>query len=815
MSGKAPSGEAPSGKAARGAGKAEAPPLDLRLTGPAAVVWAVTALLLCLHGSHTDAMFVGAGGFAFGAALLLRRVRWRSAGALLLSAAAACLSTGLAGVALHRGPVAELARTGLPAEVRLLVNTDPHTRDDDGSTALRAAVVRVGGTSTHSPVAVVVRGPHAGAWLGLLPSTEVSVTARARPPGPNATPDLVATLLTTDQPRVLGPPNAVERAAGSLRAGLRRAVAPLDPDERALLPGLVDGDSSAMTADLDDVFSATDLGHLVAVSGSNLSILMVLLIGRASRARTPERGGLAARLGLRLRVGAVGGVLLICGFVVLSRPEPSVLRASATGLVMLLGLATGRRAAPLPALSGATLLLILADPALALSYGFALSALATAGLITVGPRWTAAFHRHGVPERFAEPLGAAAAVQAWIGPLLVLRAARISLVSIPCNLLAELCVAPATVLGFAALAAAPVSLTLAQWIARVAGLPAAALIALARFGASLPGAEIAWPGGWWGAMLLVGVTCALVAAATVLRHPVVAGVLALALVLALLRPAPLTRFATGWPPEGWRLVACDVGQGDALVLSSGEEPSTALLVDAGPDPHAVDACLRSLDVTTLSLVILTHDHADHVEGLPGVLRDRRVGAIETTTVDDPPAEYARVRRWAAANGVPVLHASRGESRSLGRLSWQVLWPEAGRLPPHGPNNASVALLVTLALGDPGSHLPPLRIALLGDLEPPAQQLLLADLSAYPQLRGVDVLKVAHHGSAKQDPALLAALHPRLALISVGADNTYGHPAPSTLHLLHAFGATVLRTDVSGDLAVLDSSGQLAVAVRKE
>ncbi|WP_370109957.1 ComEC/Rec2 family competence protein [Streptacidiphilus sp. MAP12-33] len=781
----------------------------MRLVGPAVVVWGLTAVLLPLRGGHTGWVLGGAGvAGVLGLALLLGRVRPRLLAALLLSAAAAACSTGLAGAALARGPVPELAHSGRAAELRVTVATDPQRRPADGNVVLRAVVDAVAGALTRTPVRLVVRGPASAAWLRLLPSTQVVLTARARPVPPDGPPDIAATLLTADQPRVLVGPDLPQRAAGALRAGLRQAVAPLPEDERALLPGLVDGDTSAMTPDLDEAFLATDLTHLTAVSGSNLSIMMVLLIGRASRARTPERGGLAARLGLPLRGAAFAGALLTVAFVVLCRPEPSVLRAAATGLVMLLGLATGRRGSPLPALAGATLVLILADPALARSYGFALSALATAGLVTVGPRWAEALRAHGCPPRLAEPLAAAAAAQAWCGPLLVLRSGRLSLVAVPCNLLAELCVAPATVLGFAALAVAPVWLTGARWVARVAAVPVWALIQVARLGAALPGAETDWPVGWVGAALLIAVTCALVAAAALLRRPLTAAFLTLCLLLVLLRPPPLTRLATGWPPSGWRLVACDVGQGDALVLSPGGDPGTAVVVDAGPDPHAVDGCLRALGVAVIPLVILTHDHADHVEGLPGVLHDRRVGAVETTTVDEPPAEYARVRRWTAEAGVPLIRAVRGERRALGALWWEVLWPPSaatGEAVPAGPNNASVALLVTL---------PGLRIALLGDLEPPAQQRLLAALAEAPGgVPGVDVLKVAHHGSAKQDPALIGALHPRLALLSVGRDNRYGHPAATTLRLLRVLGTTVVRTDQQGDLAVLLVNGALAVAVR--
>ncbi|MDF9813196.1 beta-lactamase superfamily II metal-dependent hydrolase [Streptomyces sp. SPB162] len=194
------------------------------------------------------------------------------------------------------------------------------------------------------------------------------------------------------------------------------------------------------------------------------------------------------------------------------------------------------------------------------------------------------------------------------------------------------------------------------------------------------------------------------------------------------------------------------------------------------------------------------NHADHVDGLAGVLRGRQVGAIETTTLDEPSEQAAFVRRQAAAARIPVVRAAAGERRRLGGLEWQLLWPPAtpGALPDNGPNDASVVLLVRTA---------GLTFLLLGDLEPPAQRQLLATV---PELPRVDVLKVAHHGSAYQDPALLSRLRPRLALISCGADNPYGHPAPRTLSALRAQGARVLRTDTDGTIAV---TGDRADALR--
>lgn len=138
------------------------------------------------------------------------------------------------------------------------------------------------------------------------------------------------------------------------------------------------------------------------------------------------------------------------------------------------------------------------------------------------------------------------------------------------------------------------------------------------------------------------------------RRPWICAAAGLLLVLAVLRPVPLTRIMTGWPPPGWAFALCDVGQGDAMVLMAGE--GAGVVIDAGPDPRAVDRCLRDLAVTRVPLVVLTHFHADHVRGLPGVLRGRAVGAIQTTSLEEPPEQAAFVRRTAAAARVPTLRA---------------------------------------------------------------------------------------------------------------------------------------------------------------
>jgi competence protein ComEC len=254
----------------------------------------------------------------------------------------------------------------------------------------------------------------------------------------------------------------------------------------------------------------------------------------------------------------------------------------------------------------------------------------------------------------------------------------------------------------------------------------------------------------------------------------------------------------GWPPDGWFLIMCDVGQGDALLVRTGE--GEALVVDAGPDPDAVDSCLDSAAVDTVPAVVLTHFHADHVRGLSGVLRGRSVAQVLTTPILEPIEEAMTVQALLADADIPVEAVTAGDARSVGDATWQVIWPrrriDAGSV----PNNASLVLSLAVA----GR-----RVLLSGDIEPEAQAAIAADLRRDP----FDVVKVPHHGSRYQSPLLTTWAPAPVALISVGADNDYGHPAPETIAAWAAVGALIGRTDRDGDVAVVSTGDGLGVVTR--
>jgi competence protein ComEC len=764
---------------------------DVRLAGPAIFAW-VGAFLATSGQPSGIALLVACALLVVAAGAVARRGGWVAV-ACILGLIAGLGMGGLRWSGLRVDQVDRLARAGATARVMLVVAGDPapHAGRTHGSQRRGVDLIAVPARMTaltargrvvkmRLPILVLAVQPDSlDNWRRLLPGQRLTARVVLRPAEPGE--PLSAVALARSPPDLLGRPPLVQRAAGRLRSGLRHAVVRLPAGPRGLLPGLVVGDTSRMPPQLVDDFRTAGLTHLVAVSGANVAIVVgfVLLVARW--------------LGTRGRWLPLLGAVATAGFVVLARPQPSVLRAAVMGGVALLALATGRRRTSLGALGAAVLLLVLVDPWLARSYGFVLSTLATAALVVLAPGWTAALRARGLPVGVAAAVAVPLAAQAVCGPVVAMLAGQVSLVAVLANLLAAPAVAPATVLGVLATVVSVVSSRLASLVADGAALPAWWIVTVAERSASAPMASIGWSTSVASALVLAGLTVVLAAAVRRLsRRPR----LALACVVLVAVGAVVVASSPGWPPRGWLLVACDVGQGDGLVLSAGA--AGAVVVDAGPDPRLMDRCLRRLGVHTIVMVVLSHFHADHVEGLPGVLHGRRVGEIVVSPYGEPATERARVLSWAAAAKVPVRVVAVGERVTAGPLAWRVLWPRR-IIEGEGsaPNNASIVMLVD-TLG--------VRLLLLGDVEPPAQRALLTTWAAGP----VDVLKVAHHGSAYQSPQLLAAVRPRVALISVGAGNDYGHPARRTLRALRRLGAVVRRTDRDGTVAVVGPAARLRV-----
>jgi competence protein ComEC len=226
-----------------------------------------------------------------------------------------------------------------------------------------------------------------------------------------------------------------------------------------------------------------------------------------------------------------------------------------------------------------------------------------------------------------------------------------------------------------------------------------------------------------------------------------------------------------------------------------------VLVDSGPDVVAVDRCLDRLGIDALPLVLQSHLDADHVGGLAGALSGRDVGVVATATLSPADDRVGALDRLVARAGGKRAVLVPGDRRRVGGVAVEVLAPDPARATASAaPNDLSMVARVTVR---------GVRILFTGDLGAQAEARLV---SSGIDLRA-DVLKVPHHGSRDADPAFLAASGARVALISVGADNTYGHPTAWTLRRLARDRMQIHRTDREGDLAVVGSARSWGVAVR--
>jgi competence protein ComEC len=307
---------------------------------------------------------------------------------------------------------------------------------------------------------------------------------------------------------------------------------------------------------------------------------------------------------------------------------------------------------------------------------------------------------------------------------------------------------------------------------------------------------VPWPSGVAGGIELAAVV---VIAVRLCRRARPRALCAVAAGLALVIQIPVRSVTSGWPPTGWLVVACDVGQGDAVALNSG--PGQAVLIDAGPEPVAVDRCLRALGIRHIPLLVVTHAHLDHVGGLSGALHDRQVDRVLTSPLRDPMGGYRLESAVLGSRGLVAGSVVSGTAVDVGAVHLDFLGPRhvfAGTR--SDPNNSSVIVRATLH----GR-----RVLLAADAEVDAQDDLLA---AGVDLRA-DILKVPHHGSAYSDPSFLQATHAALGLVSVGAGNDYGLPSPLLIAELGRLAMVTRRTDQDGDIAVVDGGKGLTTVVR--
>jgi competence protein ComEC len=755
--------------------------IDLRVVVPAAVAWVVAIVILPNPGAILPvaicawicaAICIGLARFAHRPVFVVLAVA-ASAVALVATAAFAHADARRPAFLSHSSHI----------ESAQIVANQTITRS---TRHFGATLIRVGDRTLSVPVMVFDGSPKHRVEIGSTLRVSGSMTATA--PG-----DEVSFLVFAGGPATLlqHPPWYLAWANG-LRSEFAWASTAMPGDGGALLPGLAIGDTVAVSPSLSDAMKAASLTHLTAVSGANCALLigLVMLVGKAA--------------GMRRGVRVAIALAILLGFVVLVTPQPSVLRAGVMSTLVLIALARGRPIGGLPVIGVAVLVLLTIDPWLAINYGFALSVLATAGLMLLSAP-IAGVLRRWLPGWLALLIAVPVAAQVACQPVLILLTPSLPLYGVLANMLAEPASPAATVLGLLACILLPVLPPVGHVLTAVAWLPAAWIAAVARFCAGLPGAKLPWLDGLLGAALLVVITALLLALVLGRLSPRWRRLVALALASTLVCMVAITGVSRivqqlGRPAD-WQIADCNIGQGDAMIVRSAGKVA---LMDAGPSEPLLSACLDTLGITHLDLLVLSHYDLDHVAGTPAV-----DGMVDRVIVgpSSGQARDAELIRGLLDGGARVDRVSEGLTGVLGDLKWSVLWPPA-RLPDDiQPGNEACVTVLFEPIGQcPGGCLSSMFV---GDLDENAQNQLLA---ANPRLPRLDVIEVAHHGSADQSAELYKRVDAAVGVIGVGRDNRYGHPTRHLLDILASVGTLPARTDTEGLvlLAPGDRAGTVTV-----
>ena len=563
----------------------------------------------------------------------------------------------------------------------------------------------------------------------------------------------VAATVVAKEIYVLQSPSGVMGALTHIRLQFRAEVARLGGEPAALIPGIVIGDTSLQSPEFADVMRRAGLSHLTAVSGANFAIVSAFLLWCIQF--------FVRRRGMRILVVAI----FLSLFVALVGPSPSVLRAAAMASVLMFARANGNESLSATSLAAAIGILLLLDPFQAFEPGFILSVLATGALIFLAPSIEEYLSRW-IYRWLAALIAVPTAATVVCAPYIIYLSGELSTGTVFFNLLVAPVIGPLTILAFVAAMIAIPFPTLAHIVLICAYPFARWIVSVAHLSASAP-TIIAAP--------VTLVTAFLVLLLIFKRY----GIQPIMLFCASLF---LVRFLI--PSPTWTVAQCDVGQGDALLINLGD--GEGLLFDTGPDPRLLDRCLHRFRITSLPLVVLTHMHADHYGGL-SVLARYRVGEIWTNAEPTSPIPQGEFERAPHR----VVHT--GEERTIKGASLQVLWPDQSSsdfatLPGDGSaeNDKSIVTLINLK----GSS-----ILVTGDIEPPVQELLLRE-SRLPE---ITIMKIPHHGSRYQDETFIT--RSKIALISVGVGNSYGHPGSSTIQALHQAKIRTYRTDQDGAIAI--------------
>jgi competence protein ComEC len=592
--------------------------------------------------------------------------------------------------------------------------------------------------------------------------------------------------LTSAKPRSLHPKRAADSETTPVRktfferAQLRasHSIEQLFGSDAPMAKALLIADQHQIPPEMRDRYARSGMVHMLSISGLHVAIVAgtVLLVMQAVR--------------IPRNLASLLGVLLTAFYVaVIGAPPPAVRSAVMLGAVAA-SRATQRPSSPWAGLAiGAFVPLIV--PRTILDLGYQLSVAGICGLIASGTlaRRVIPKSLDGAKKKIAKELLTSLVATVISAPLIAWYFGRISIIAPAANLAAGPVIAVLQPTLFLALALAPLR-PVAQFFADAAHPMLVLFDGIATAGAAVPGASIdVVP-----SLVTVAVGSIAVAAfigACIARYPARPVITAVAS-LGVIAWAPIFPLPHS---SGMEMHVLDVGQGDAVLVRS--DKGRWIIFDAGRIWSTGDAG-RSIIVPyimsrggSVAAFILSHAHADHVGGAESVIRKLHPGVFWDAAFPQGSGVYSATLHAAAESGIPWKRVHENDTMRVDGVLVRFLAPDsAWTASLADPNEAS-----TIALVEYGST----RILFMGDAERAEEGWLLRHASA--RLRA-DVLKVGHHGSSTSstDP-FLAAVAPALAVISVGADNLYGHPSADVLASLGRAGARVVRTDISGTVIV--------------
>ena len=561
-------------------------------------------------------------------------------------------------------------------------------------------------------------------------------------------------------------------------------------DVYGLFLALLTGEKDELSDSTVSSMKAAGVYHTVAVSGMHVSILM----------------GFVSLLIRRRRLRALTGIPLALCFLLLIGSAPGVTRAVTMQILLLLAALLQQEYDSPTALAAAALVMLAANPWAVTAAGFQLSFASTAGILLFstriyravgGSRLFLALEKHlpftkatGNPllNTIAASFGTSIGALSFSLPLLAYYYGTVALISPLSNLLLLWAITLCFTVG---LIAAVFSLLLpgaGRVIAWLAAWPARYFLWGSGLLARIPFASVSISSGYILAWLVFIYLLVLLLLsrkrsreAPHLLLPVCCAVLTLGCSLLL--------SSLDYTAAAFSFSVLDVGQGQCLALSSG---GVNIMIDCGGDDDAGDTAVQFLTAggqTGLDALILTHFDSDHCNGVPELLRRVSVDVLYIPDVEDDAGNRAEILQAAAESGTPVCAVTALTTLSFSDCTLQIFPP----LSLTDDNAACLSMLFTCGDFD---------ALVTGDMDQSTEVLLLQ----HYDIPDLELLVVGHHGSAyATGTALLAATSPELAVISVGADNTYGHPTQAVLDRLAEIGAEIYRTDLHGTITVRSTS----------